>query len=128
MYALDKDALICDFAETYGILDMWALPVPLLATLAVGLGPTSRIRRKISGDNLDTNTLLLAMAVDYLALLGWIESGSAQKKKKRPASVVEILRGVTKEEKKKEKNVKKYRSTGDFDRAWAELTRGKKDG
>ena len=37
MIALDQNALICDFAETYGIYNYRALPVSLLATLAVGL-------------------------------------------------------------------------------------------
>ena len=34
-----EDELVCDFAETYHILDLRALPVPLAATLAWGLRP-----------------------------------------------------------------------------------------
>ena len=44
MLAADRDALICDLAETYHVLDLTALPVPLLATLAAGLRGDSRIR------------------------------------------------------------------------------------
>ena len=49
MLAADPDALICDLAETYHVFDMWALPVPLLATLASGLRDQSRIKMKIAG-------------------------------------------------------------------------------
>lgn len=65
--ASNRDALVCDMAETYGVLDMAALPVPLLATLAAGLGEDSRSRRAMSGTPVAANTLLLAAIVDSLA-------------------------------------------------------------
>ena len=43
MMAVNRDALICDLAETYGILDCQALPALLLATLSCGLRADSRI-------------------------------------------------------------------------------------
>lgn len=48
MLAADRDALICDLAETYRVLDYRALPVELLATLAAGLRPDARIWQKIA--------------------------------------------------------------------------------
>lgn len=49
MMAADEDALACDFAETYGILDMRQLPAGKLATLAAGLRENSRIKLHLGG-------------------------------------------------------------------------------
>lgn len=49
MLSADRDALICDMAETYHIYDVRALPVKMLATLACGLRDDSRIKLKITG-------------------------------------------------------------------------------
>lgn len=49
MLAADRDALVCDMAETYHIYDMRALPVATLATLACGLRDDSRIKLKLAG-------------------------------------------------------------------------------
>lgn len=49
MLATDRDALICDMAEVYGVFDMYALPVGLLATLAAGLREDSRIMMALAG-------------------------------------------------------------------------------
>ena len=58
MVALDEDALICDFAETYHIYDYRRLPVEYAATLAYGLRENSRIRMVQSGLKVELNTLL----------------------------------------------------------------------
>lgn len=47
MLALDEEALICDLAQCYGILDHEALPPWKLAVLAKGLGPESRIKQAV---------------------------------------------------------------------------------
>ena len=39
MLATDEDALLCDFAETYGVYDLEALPVEKLAVLSFGRFP-----------------------------------------------------------------------------------------
>lgn len=49
MLCVDRDAVICDLAETYHILDYRALPVRLLATLCCGLRDDSRIKLKMHG-------------------------------------------------------------------------------
>ena len=49
MMATDEDALVCDFAETYHILDYRALPVQLQAVLASGLREDSRIKTELVG-------------------------------------------------------------------------------
>lgn len=91
MLAADRDALICDLAETYGVFNYRHLPVRLLATLASGLRDTSRIKQKISGIQVGQDTLLLAMAVDALNLLVWTKTKDAEKNRNRPKSIAEGL-------------------------------------
>lgn len=95
MIATDRDALICDLAETYGIFDIEALPATLLATLAVGLRENSRIKMRLSGEKIPRGELMLAAAVDRLSLLTWFMSEDGQNGANRPASIVDILLGET---------------------------------
>ena len=77
MISLDKAALICDLAETYGVYDYRSLPVQTVAAFSVGLRDNSRIKTKMRGDNVSTDTLLLGMIYDnisrVLVALGAIE-------------------------------------------------------
>lgn len=98
MLAADRDALICDLAETYGVFDYKALPLPLLATLASGLRDDSRIKMCLTGASQPVDTLLLGAAVDYLALLIWQRSTDARSGRNRPASVLSTLCGETEPE------------------------------
>lgn len=74
MLAADKDAVICDLAETYGIFDYKALPVNMLAVLVLGLRENSRIKTKMHGYERREIPLdvLMAKCVDYLALLLYV--------------------------------------------------------
>ncbi len=128
MIAADKDALTCDLAETYGIMDWRALPVTLLATLASGLGDDSRIKRKISGQKIGTDTLLLAMMVDLLNYMAWSRTKDGVNGKNRPKSFVNILLGRNQTEKKQEGDLRRFRSPEDFDAEWARLTGGENNG
>lgn len=67
MLALDRDALICDMAETYRIYDIKDVPAGMLAVLASGLGVNSRIRLKEQGLLAPWDTVLLATLVDMLS-------------------------------------------------------------
>ncbi len=120
MIATDRDALICDLAETYGIYDMRALPVSTLAVLAAGLRDNSRIKIKLSGMKTDQETLLLAMAVDNLRFLSWTKTKAAQDGNDRPKSIAQALLGQVEE---KSRNTT-YGSGEEFDAAWARLTGG----
>lgn len=91
MIALDEDALICDFAETYGIYSIYELPVLYVATLARGLRLDSRIMMKISGLKVDLKTLLLAHIVDNSAINAYLKTKDAEKGKNRPRSFVQLL-------------------------------------
>ena len=69
MLATDRDALVCDMAETYHILDIWALPVDLLAVLASGLRDNSRIKMKIAGMKYIPLETVLPQVADRLTLI-----------------------------------------------------------
>lgn len=60
MILTDEDALICDLAETYHVLDYRSLPLLTAATLASGLRSDARIfeaiRRKEKEDKRETET------------------------------------------------------------------------
>ena len=91
MLAADREALVCDLAETYHVLDMRTLPVPLLATLASGLRENSRIRMKMAGARAPLNSLLLAAVADKLALLVWAQTRDGQAGRNRPRSLLGCL-------------------------------------
>lgn len=97
MIATDEDALLCDLAETYHIYDYKSLPVKRVAILCVGLRENSRIKQKISGNKSSIETILLASAVDYLALIFWSKTKDGQRGIGRPDSVVTQLLGVNEE-------------------------------
>ena len=119
MLAYDRDALICDLAETYHILDYRSIPVGLLSTLAAGLREDSRIKIKMSGIKISLDTWMQARMVDALSLLVWSKTEDAQKGRNRPKMITEIL---TKE--KTEEPVKAFTSPEDFEKAWKQITGG----
>lgn len=88
MIALDEDALICDFMETYGILDFRTLPVQKAAILASGLRADSRIKMLLKGIKTDDKTLLLGVIADALNTLVWFQSENGLKNINRPVSIV----------------------------------------
>ena len=123
MLATDRDALVCDLAETYGILDYRALPVPLLATLSSGLRDTSRIKMRMGGMRATTDTLMLAAAVDKLTTLVWLQTKDAQHGRNRPKSLVGMLLG----EPAAKRAVVGLVSAADFEAAKVRILREVKD-
>ena len=117
MIATDKDALICDMAETYKVFDLRALPVPMLATLAAGLRDDSRIKIKLSGARAATDTLLLASIADALNFLAWAKTKAAQTGKIRPKSFLNAFTEVP----QTHDEVTGYRTPEDFKAAWQRL-------
>lgn len=118
MLKTDKDALVCDLAEVYGIFDFRALPVSLLAALASGLREDSRIKMRLSGSRIPRRDLLLAAAVDRLSLLVWSMSEDAKSGTNRPKSLVAAFM----EETEDSGEVMAFSSAGDFESAWVEAT------
>lgn len=119
MLAADRDALICDLAETYGIFDYRALPVPLLATLAAGLREDSRIKMRMSGARVPVRDLLLATVADKLSLLVWFLSKDGQNGANRPGSFAMILLG---EQQSQGGEAETFDTAEEFEREWKKRT------
>lgn len=120
MIGLDEQALTCDMAETYGIYDIWALPVKTAATLAAGLRPFSRIKAEMYGLGVPLDAFMQASILDHLRLLWWAKTEDGQKNRNRPQSITEILMPKEKEE----PDVQTFVSGEDFDKEWKKLTGG----
>ena len=91
MIRLDEDAMICDLAETYHILDYQGLSLKLVATLVNGLSDDSRIKRKIANRRLTLNDALTAATVDKLAQLVWSKTEDARRGRNKPQSILDML-------------------------------------
>ena len=115
MIALDEDALICDFAETYQIYDMYSLDVERAAILAAGLRDDSRIKMAAAGLKVDINTLLLARIADAMALNVYAKTKDAAYGRNRPKSVLEALM----DEKKQE--LRHFTSGEEFEAEWRRI-------
>ncbi|MDD7732865.1 MAG: DUF5361 domain-containing protein [Firmicutes bacterium] len=111
---VDEDALYCDFAETYHIYDIKQLPLSMAAVFACGLREDSRIMMKLNGIDIDSKTMLMAMAVDYLSLLWWAKTKDGQRNKNRP-KLFSIILG------KKGSEVQGYRSAIEFEQKLKEF-------
>lgn len=68
--------------------------------------------------NIDTQTILSALAVDYLALLAWSKTKEAQKNRNRPESIYEKLMNPV-----KKKPTKGFNSAEDFEKARIQIIR-----
>ena len=104
MIKLDEEALICDLAETYNILDYKKLALNKLAILACGLRNNSRIKMKMTDNILSPNQLLLAGIQDRLSLLVYSKTKDAEKGINYPKLILDIL----------ENNISGFSSGKDF--------------
>ena len=93
MVATDEDALICDFAETYGVFDYRSLPVQLAATFAVGLRENSRIKTKMNGMERPFDEYMLAAIYDGINWLCWSKTKDAQRGNNMPSRLVDLFFG-----------------------------------
>lgn len=119
MLKADREALLCDLAETYRIYDLRAVPVPTLAMLAAGLRENSRIKTSLSGNRPPKSDLLLAAAVDRLSMLVWCMSEDAKRGTNRPKSILAALLG---EERDDSGKLAAFENSEDFEAAWAKAT------
>lgn len=101
MLASDEDALICDMAETYHILDIWALPVELLATLASGLRENARIWFKMNGLREIPTEIVLPQLADTITLIMYALAGGSSKGIEKPELFMEAMRGQVKKKESK---------------------------
>ena len=93
MIALDEDALICDFAETYHVLDYRTLPPVLAATLAIGLDENARIKMRINGVERGELSIILSAIMDGVNTLIWMQSKDGQRGRNRPKSLSQAFIG-----------------------------------
>lgn len=87
MLSMDKNAVICDLAETYNIYDYKRVPGRLLGILVAGLGENTRIGKRINGVRGTVSEVLLAQILDGIRFLCWAKTEDGQKGKHRPKSV-----------------------------------------
>lgn len=83
----DREAVICDLAETYHIYDYRRVPGRLLGILVAGLGPNTRIGRKVNGVRGNVTEVLLAQILDGVRWLCWAQTEDAKKGRGRPHSI-----------------------------------------
>lgn len=103
-----REELICDLAETYHILDMWALPVSLLATLASGLREDSRVMMYFSKINYIPECTVLPQLYDFLRI-------ALSDKKHRPREGEKMV-DIMHKKKSIEPKAKGFTSGSEFDR------------
>lgn len=111
MLSIDEDAVVCDLAETYGIFNYRQLPVSLVSTLACGLSEDSRIKRKISGSEMaGVDRMLLAMVVDGINTLAWMQTKDGEKGRNRPKSILKEILNT-----EHEKDIQTFASVEEFE-------------
>jgi hypothetical protein len=115
MLRTDETALICDLAETYGVLDWKALPLKTVAALSAGLRDNSRIKMKISGQKIASETALLAAIADRLSMLVWFRTKDGVNNRNRPESILARLIGEDQEQ--NEKDFRVFRTPEEFEEA-----------
>ncbi len=119
MISLDEDAVICDLAETYHVLDYRGLSPKLVAVLCIGLSDDSRIKKKLANRKLSIEELLIAALVDRVSMLLWANTKDAQKGINKPKSIVGLF-----EKDKESKDYQGFDSIEEYEKKRAELLRG----
>lgn len=118
----DEDALICDFAAEYGVIDWRALPLHTAAALACGLSEDSRSVRRLTGAKAKSDTLLLAIIADGVRGIQWMLSEDGQKGRNAPESILAMIVGD------KESDIEGFDSGEAFKQARQRIIEGMKDG
>ena len=119
MIAADKEALLCDLWQVYGIREPREVPARKLGMLCGGLGPDSRIRMALSGIRYPVDTLLLAHTVDSLRTLIWFQTKDGHKGRNPPKKLIDVLTGRSEE--KKDSDIRSFSSGEAFEEARRKL-------
>lgn len=84
--------MICDFAETYHVLNYEELPPTTAAALLFGLRDDSRVKMHLNGSRITVEQSLLAIIADRLNFIAWSKTRDAQKGHRyKEKSIYEIL-------------------------------------
>lgn len=110
----DRDALICDLAETYHVLDYRTVPVGTLATLCAGLHDDSRIKLKIMNLHRIAPAFVGVRIADTLTMILHCLAGS----KKKPKLYQEIM-----SEKQEKKKAAGFATIEEFEEAMKRITK-----
>lgn len=121
MLNLDKDALLCDLAETYHIYDYKSLPCRMVAAFSCGLRENSRIKMKMEGIDPIPEQILMAAIADGTRTTAWLQSKDGTTGENRPKSLLAMMMG---EEPQGSKDIRAFASGEEFDREWQRLTGG----
>ena len=117
MKNLDEDAMICDFAQYYGLYHLREHQPSLIATLAAGLPDNSRSKMRVSGMMLTFEQLLLAKILDDLELILWSRTEDAIKGRNRPKSILSEIY----HDKDKNEEIRAYDSPEAFEAEYRRL-------
>lgn len=120
MVAVGENELICDFAETYHVLDWRGLPLKTAAILAAGMKSDSRIMKKLTGERVSMETALMAAMLDKLKLLVWQNTDDGMHGRNMPSSTYEALTGCGKQK----NSVRSFRSPEEFEAARNRIIKG----
>ncbi|MBQ9031867.1 MAG: hypothetical protein IJ106_10510 [Parasporobacterium sp.] len=92
MRASDEDALICDFAQYYHIYDLEQVGVRKAAILACGLPEESRTMKRLSGNKLSGERVILVSMLDTIRSIEFAVYQSHSKKKiKKPKPLLKKM-------------------------------------
>lgn len=114
-----EDKLICDFAETYHILNYRELSPELAATLCFGLRDDSRVKMEVSESKLTLEQALLARIADDLSFQSWAQTKDGKKNRNRPPSILKSLL-----EEKTEDKTEVFSTPEEFNEAWEKIING----
>lgn len=119
MLNIDENALICDFADEYGIYNYRNYDADYIAILATGLGPNSRIVKSVNGVQTNFSELLLARIYDQLNLLLWMQTEDGRKNRNMPVSLADMMLG-----RNDNKEIKGYETIEEFEIARQTILKG----
>lgn len=116
MYHLDKEALICDLAETYNIYEIEKFPLDKIAVFAKGLREDSRIRMRMSHSKFNVKESLLAGILDRLTLILYSKTKDAEKGKNYPKLLLDEV--------DKKEDLQGFMSSEDFEKMRRKIIKG----
>lgn len=117
---IDEEALLCDLAETYHIYDYEQLSLDKVAVFSIGLRDNSRIKMKMSGQNVSFETTLLAGITDKLSVIIWSKTKDAQNGANRPKLILNELNKTNQSDDKE----MVFNSGEEFDKYRSQLLNG----
>lgn len=121
MIKVNKDALLCDLAETYHIYNYKELPCKTVALFACGLRNDSRIKMQMNDIKIQQKEILLAIIADRLGTLVWFKTKDGVKGINRPKSILSTFLEV---DEKMDKNVMSFESAREFEEKWESIAKG----